>query len=138
MSRHSQKPSKNAKDIRLATTSKIWSFATGMLAICIPLSPVTKSGPILPIAVVLGATLGTASVWKPSTSESTSNQQTSEKIKELEGRIANLETIITSEDINWQSCLESSPPSAVLGKAVSSLEGREKSEQIDEANVDPS
>jgi hypothetical protein len=38
---------KSERNIRVAATSKIWSFATGMLALCIPLSSVTKSGAIL-------------------------------------------------------------------------------------------
>ena len=126
MSPPSKKPSKNSKDIRLAATSKIWSLAVAMLAICIPLSAATKSGPILPLAVVVGTTLGTASIWKTSTEESTSERLRAEKIKQLEGRIADLETIITSEEINWRHSLEPSSPSTVLGKVASSVEEREK------------
>ena len=138
MPSHTQKPSKNSKDIRLAATSKIWSMAIGMLAICIPLSAVTKSGPILPLAVVVGTTLGTSSVWRASTEESTSDRQTSENIKHLEGRIADLETIITSEEINWQHSIEPSSKSAVLGRVASSVEEKDKLKQIAEASVDHS
>ncbi len=138
MSPHAQKPSKNSKDIRLAATSKIWSLAIAMLAICIPLSAATKSGPILPLAVVVGTTLGTASVWRGSTEESTSERLNTERIKQLEGRIADLETIITSEEINWPHSLEPSSKSTVLGKVASSVEEREKLKQLAEASVDPS
>ncbi len=138
MSPHSQKPSKNSKDIRLTATSKMWSLAIAMLAICIPLSAATKSGPILPLAVVVGTTMGTASVWRGSTKESTSDRLTAEKIKQLEGRIADLETIITSEEINWRHSLEPSSKSTILGKVASSVEEREKLKQIAEARVDPS
>ena len=103
-----QKSSKNAKDIRLKATAKIWSLAIALFAICIPLSAATKSGPILPLAVVVGTTMGTASIWKSSSEEATSSRQTAEKIKQLEGRIADLETIITSEEINWRHSLEPS------------------------------
>ena len=137
MSSPTQKLPKNAKDIRLKATTKIWSLAIAMFAICIPLSAATKSGPILPLAVVMGTTLGTASIWRGSTEESTSLRQTSEKIKQLEGRIADLETIITSEEINWRQSLEPSSPSAFLGKVVSSVEEREKLKQITLANADP-
>ena len=130
MPSHTQKSSKKPKDIRLAATSKIWSLAIGMLAICIPLSAATKSGPILPLAVVVGTTLGTASVWRYSTEESTSDRQTSTKIKHLEDRIADLETILISQDINWQHSIEPSSESAVLGKISSSLEERKKLKQI--------
>ena len=138
MSPHAQKPSKNSKDIRLTATSKMWSLAIAMLAICIPLSAATKSGPILPLAVVVGTTMGTASVWRGSTKESTSDRLTAEKIKQLEGRIADLETIITSEEINWRHSLEPSSKSTILGKVASSVEEREKLKQIAEAGVDPS
>ena len=122
MSLPDKKLSKNSQDIRLAATQKIWSLAIGMFAICIPLSNATNSGAILPITVVVGATLGTASVWRASTKESINNSQVSGKIKQLEERVANLETIITSENINWQSLIESSPKNAVLNEDSSSIE----------------
>ncbi|MDJ0535584.1 MAG: hypothetical protein QNJ70_24370 [Xenococcaceae cyanobacterium MO_207.B15] len=126
MSLPDKKTSKNAKDARLRATSKIWSLAVAMLAICIPLSAVTKSGPILPLAVVVGTTLGTASVWRGSTEELTTDSQKSDKIKQLEGRIADLETIITSEEINWRHSLEPSSKNAIFGKVASRVEEREK------------
>ena len=122
MSLPDKKLSKNSQDIRLAATQKIWSLAIGMFAICIPLSNATNSGAILPITVVVGATLGTASVWRASTKESMNNSPVSGKIKQLEERVANLETIITSENINWQSLIESSPKNAVLNEDSSSIE----------------
>ncbi len=137
MSSHIQKSSKKSKDIRLAATSKIWSLAIGMLAICIPLSAATRSGPILPLAVVVGTTMGTASVWRSSTEESTGDRQISAKIKHLEGRIADLETILISQEINWQHSIEQSSESAVLGRISSNLEKREKLKQISETSVEP-
>ena len=131
MSPPSKKPSKNSQDIRLAATSKIWSLAIAMLAICIPLSAATNSGPLLPLTVVLGTTLGTASVWKASSAESTSDRPTSEKIKQLEGRIADLETIITSEEINWRPSLEPSSKSSVLSKVASSDEEKDREMETD-------
>ena len=112
-----KKSSKKSKDIRLAATEKIWSLAIGMFAICIPLSSATNSGAILPITVLVGTTLGTASVWRADPEKSTNSSQASEKIKQLEERIANLEIIITSENINWQSSIE---PSSKLEKKAKS------------------
>ena len=128
--------SKNAQDIRLKATTKIWSLAIAMFAICIPLSAATRSGPMLPLAVVVGTTLGTASIWKGSSEEATSSRQTAEKIKQLEGRIADLETIVTSEEINWRQSLSPSSPSGFLGMAVSSVEERKKLKQSPSANLD--
>ena len=126
MSLPNQKSSDNSQDLRLKATSKIWSLAVAMLAICIPLSAVTRSGPLLPLAVVVGTSVGTASIWKESTEELTSDSQKLEKIKQLEARIADLETIITSEEINWRNSLETSPQSPILGKIESRIEEREK------------
>jgi hypothetical protein len=94
--------SEKSKDIRLEVTAKIWAFATGMLAICIPLSAATNSGAVLPIAVITGATIGTASVWKFSEQKSADSLEASHKLKELEGRITDLETIVTAENVDWQ------------------------------------
>jgi hypothetical protein len=48
---------------KIGTTAIIWGFATGMLAICIPLVSMTGSGIILPLAVILGAAVSTLVVW---------------------------------------------------------------------------
>jgi hypothetical protein len=47
----------------IGLTAIIWAFATGMLAICIPLVSITKTGLILPLAVILVAGIGTTVVW---------------------------------------------------------------------------
>ncbi len=91
--------SQHQKDIRLAATSKIWTFATGMLAICIPLSAVTRSGPILPLAVITGATAGTYVVWRNPENQSRNNLSPG-NVKELEQRIANLEAIVSHQELD--------------------------------------
>lgn len=48
---------------KLAATAIIWGFATGMLGICIPLVSMTDSGVILPLTVIIGASLTTVVVW---------------------------------------------------------------------------
>ncbi|MEL7035816.1 MAG: hypothetical protein AAFO04_09400 [Cyanobacteria bacterium J06592_8] len=48
---------------KIGSTAIIWGFSTGMLAICIPLVSMTESGVILPLAVVIGATISTVVVW---------------------------------------------------------------------------
>jgi hypothetical protein len=48
---------------KIGTTAIIWGFATGMLAICIPIISMTGSGIILPLVVILGAALSTIVVW---------------------------------------------------------------------------
>ena len=47
---------KSTKQIsKVKATSSIWGFATGMLAICIPLVAITDSGILLPFLVALSA-----------------------------------------------------------------------------------
>ncbi|MEI2578769.1 hypothetical protein [Scytonema sp. PRP1] len=88
------------QDVRVAATSRIWGIAVGMLAICIPLSAVTKSGPILPLATLTGAAVGTAAVWRSDDKKSKRNSLPEQKVELLEQRIANLETIVSSEDFD--------------------------------------
>lgn len=89
---------KPEKDIRVAATSKIWAFATGMLAICIPLSSVTRSGPILPLAAIAGAATGTYFVWRDDKHQSLPNTNS----KQLEQRIANLEMIVSDREFELE------------------------------------
>ena len=48
---------------KIGSTAIIWSLATGMMAISIPLVNITQSGVILPLAIVLGASFSTIAVW---------------------------------------------------------------------------
>lgn len=51
---------------KIAAIAIIWSFATGMLAICIPLVSITKGGMILPLAVIFGVNWSTGIIWRSS------------------------------------------------------------------------
>jgi hypothetical protein len=89
-------------------TSSIWGCAIGMMGICIPLSAVTHSGAELPVAVIVGAAFSTAAVWagevvgmvlnsgKSHNAGAENKQQFDElngRVRELEERLANVETI---------------------------------------------
>ncbi len=75
------------------TTAVIWGCAVGMFALCIPLIAIAKSGLILPVLVILGASGGTAAVWLSPDQQRKENILT---IKALEDRVMNLETIYTT------------------------------------------
>lgn len=49
--------------VKIGSTAIIWSLATGMMAISIPLVKITDSGITLPLAVILGATFSTIAIW---------------------------------------------------------------------------
>jgi hypothetical protein len=88
--------SENLSISQVTATSKIWGFAAGLLAICIPLSPATKSGVILPLAIISGAAVGTVAVWRASDSQSRNSASLVKSMKALEQRVANLEEVICS------------------------------------------
>lgn len=49
--------------VKIGSTAIIWSLATGMMAISIPIVKMTDSGIILPVAVVVGVSLSTIAIW---------------------------------------------------------------------------
>ena len=94
---------KPGKDIRVAATSKIWGLATVMLAICVPLAAVTGGGVVLPIAVILWASVGTVAVWRSSDNQSENRPLSTNSVKQLEQRVANLEIICSSQELDLHS-----------------------------------
>ncbi|MEM9539380.1 MAG: hypothetical protein AAGA60_07695 [Cyanobacteria bacterium P01_E01_bin.42] len=88
----------------------IWGFATGMLAICIPLSPSTGSGPLIPLAVIIGTTVSTVKIWRDREDDRNTRPgdrlSPSTEVKLLEERVKTLETIATGSDMDLQRRLE--------------------------------
>jgi hypothetical protein len=87
------------KDIRVKSTGTIWGCAIAMLAICIPLSAATRSGAIIPLGVITGAAVGTAAVWRDKKSQTS---LPASQLQQLEQRLANLETIVGSDDLEMR------------------------------------
>ena len=85
----------SGKAYLIGITAIIWGFATGMLAICIPLVSMTESGIFLPMAVIVIAGIGTMVVWLSSGSiqQKQKMSQLVNTIEQLDKRIINLETI---------------------------------------------
>lgn len=48
---------------KIGSTAIIWSLATGMLAISIPIVKMTQTGIVLPLAVVIGVSVSTVAIW---------------------------------------------------------------------------
>ncbi len=84
------------KTSKVKATSSIWGYATGMLAICIPLVAITESGIILPFLVALSAAGGTAAVWFAPDKRQQEEVHLAQTVKALEERVINLETIYVS------------------------------------------
>jgi len=95
-------------DPKVVSSAIIWGFATGMLAICIPLVAVTRSGVILPLAVILGASGSTAVVWRSSKKHPQSGNmpELMNSVKQLNERVGNLEVICSSNEFDIQKRLK--------------------------------
>ncbi|MDZ7957861.1 MAG: hypothetical protein RMY34_08125 [Aulosira sp. DedQUE10] len=100
MAKKSKDSLEQSPDVRVAATSKIWGLTVGILAICIPLSAVTRSGAILPLAAIGGAAAGTVAIWRSDQKKSKNGYLQQQQIELLETRIANLETIVSNNDFD--------------------------------------
>ncbi len=94
------------KGALIGITAIIWAFATGMLAICIPLVSMTGSGLILPLAVILGAGVVTAVVWLSPVQQFRKISELTNTIQALEQRVMNLETMGRRDERELQPKLE--------------------------------
>ena len=86
---------KEPDDFRRQATETIWKYATGMLAISILFVGASRSL-IIPLAVIIGATVATTLVWAfapKETRSSTDLADLEERIRKLDDRLANVETI---------------------------------------------
>lgn len=86
----------SSTDTRLAATSKIWSFATGMLALSILFSP-TRDNIAVPISIATSAAAGTAVVWLGDRKSSISLQE--HQLKRIENRLNKIEKRVGEEDL---------------------------------------
>ncbi len=83
--------------VKIGATAIIWAFATGMMAICIPLVSISKSGIILPVAVIAGVTISTVSIWGSANKKVIDS---SENLRQIEQRVRDLETIVSSDKLD--------------------------------------
>ncbi|KYC36315.1 hypothetical protein WA1_42090 [Scytonema hofmannii PCC 7110] len=103
MAKRAEKKLEHYQDARVAATTRIWGISVGMLAICIPLTAITRSS-ILPLATITGAAVGTVAVWRSDDKKSKNNNYLpQDKVELLEQRIADLETIVSSDDLDLRS-----------------------------------
>ncbi len=96
-----QNKSVEETDVRINATTRIWKFATIMMALCIPLVCTAAAWggafaalftSIVPLAVLGAAAFGTAAVWGALGHKQVSAPTPSD-LKQLEERMANLEII---------------------------------------------
>ncbi|MBD2606639.1 hypothetical protein H6G81_19405 [Scytonema hofmannii FACHB-248] len=100
MAKKSEKNFQQPEDIRVSATTKIWGLTVAILAICVPLSAVTKSGAIIPLAAIAGAAVGTVAVWRSDVKKYQNQVLSPQQVELLEDRIADLETIVSGDDFD--------------------------------------
>jgi hypothetical protein len=98
MARKSEKEESN-KDVRLAATTRIWGCTVAILAISVPLSIPLRSS-LIPLAAIGGAAAGTFAVWNSDEKKAQNKFLQQQQIELLERRIGDLETIISSDDLD--------------------------------------
>ncbi|MBD2311543.1 hypothetical protein H6G20_07715 [Desertifilum sp. FACHB-1129] len=86
------------EDIRSKTTKTIWSYATGMIALSVIFASGMRYSVLLPISIAAGAAGGTAAVWLSDKKQ----LDKAESLRQLEDRIANLETIAGTSDFSLE------------------------------------
>ena len=95
---------------KIATTAIIWGFATGMMAICIPIIRMTKSSVALPITVVLGTTVSTVAVWLSGGQQTQKIDELINKCRVIEERLTDLETICNTQEFESRKKFEELEP----------------------------
>lgn len=85
--------------LKIAATAIIWGFATGMLAICIPLSAMTDSGDRLGIAIVIGVSSSTITIWL-SHGKPFQQADAAKSVQTLQQRVETLEATLAESDAN--------------------------------------
>jgi hypothetical protein len=115
MAKKSQPNLEQYQDVRLSATTRIWVITVAILGVCVPLSAVTRSGAILPLVAIGGAAVGTVAVWRSDEQKSKTNYLQQQQIELLERRLANLETIVSSDDLNLQMKIKQIEPRDTFG-----------------------
>ena len=101
MSAKSKTHEQPVQDARPDAIGQVWGTAIGMLAVCIPLCVLLKSGAI-PIIVIVGAVLVSMHIWQTESRQTADADEEAEalrtRIAELEERLANVEVINSFEE----------------------------------------
>jgi hypothetical protein len=88
---------KRQDDSRIQVITRIWQMVIPVMALSIPFFAMSRIGIILPFFAIGAAGIATAVIWGGGTKKLSvdrkENQRLQDRIKELEERLANVETI---------------------------------------------
>lgn len=99
------KTERKDRDPRAGTISTIWGCTIAIMGVCIPLTAIAHSGPLLPLLTLVGATVTSSIVWLSKRPEE-NNPELHHTIAQLEHRVAQLE--IETRDIELRYAIENS------------------------------
>jgi hypothetical protein len=88
-----------SKEVKAKLIQKIWKYATGMLAIS-AIFGIVRGSNLLPVIVASGASVSSMVIWCASDKR---DRDANVEIKKLQQRVADLETIVSSDDLNVQN-----------------------------------
>jgi hypothetical protein len=96
------------RDIRVTIISRIWAYATAMLALSIVFSGPGKDWKVifLPTTIALGAAISTIAVWGRPRHHRHNALPPSENLDEIQQRIENLEAIAAHDTRVWDHSLK--------------------------------
>lgn len=103
------------KDIRVIVISRIWAYATAMIALSILFSGPKRDWKVifLPTAIALSAAISTIVVWGKSNHRRHDLLLQSENLDELKQRIENLEEIAASTTVPLAHSLKQLEPTTI-------------------------
>ena len=84
------------KDNKVDATAIIWGCATGITAICLSATSTFSNVIILPLTVILGASISTVAVWQ---SDKQKKLKSVAELQQIKRRVQDLETICIQKDI---------------------------------------
>jgi hypothetical protein len=88
---------KRKGDAKVQAITRIWQMIIPVMALSIPFFALSRIGIILPFFAIAAAGVASAVIWgggtKKSSADRKENQRLQDRIKELEERLANVETI---------------------------------------------
>ena len=106
----------NQESLRANLTTKIWGCAIAMLGVSIPISAIVGSNfgsVIIPLSIIGGTTLSTIAIWNPLAARSKQapkgSEAESQRVAELEERVASLEMILSYEEKLLESKMRQQP-----------------------------
>lgn len=94
----------------IATVAIIWGCATAMMAVCIPMIDMTDDAIILPIFIILGASISTVVAWRSGSRQKGEIDELTNNFRTIQERVIDLETICSAQELEINKKFEQLEP----------------------------